>query len=287
LEFRLQLGDDHDQVLIDPGQLEIGLFNLVMNATDALRDRVGGVLTVAVSTIELSTSDTAFQELAPGRYVKITVIDNGAGMSEEVRARAFEPFFTTKDVGEGPGLGLSQTYGLVRQFNGAITLNSTPGVGTTATIYLPVVAPAGRPVQSEDMAVDASQQRSQSYANSRILVVEDDVLVREFVVQTLRSLGYEVLDAKNGDVGWEVLQNAGPFDLLCTDIVMPGTLNGLRLAEKGRANQPNLRIIYMSGYTGKALDGAVPFDVIPYLAKPFTGAELAASVERVLTGVGA
>lgn len=280
--LRLELGNIHDRLLIDPGQLELGLLNLVLNARDAMRGGAAGALTIALSAVHLAAPNARLGGIAPGRYVQIRITDTGIGMTEEVRARAFEPFFTTKDVGQGSGLGLSQTYGMVRQLRGAITLDSTYGQGTTATLYLPIAIPVAVPGPEAPRETVSTWRVSQS-SRGRILVVEDDELVRDFTAEILRDLGYEVLEAGDSDAGWEILATADRIDLLCTDIMMPGTMDGFQLAQKARRRRPDLRLVYMSGYPDKALETAKPANGnVPYIAKPFSGRELAEGVARAM-----
>lgn len=208
--------------------------------------------------------------------------DTGRGMTIMERARAFEPFFTTKGVGEGSGLGLSQTYGSVRHAKGTITLDSKPGHGTTVLIHLPVAVAAISERGSKQVVPFTPGQTART-GGGRILVVEDDELVRDCAVETLRDLGYEVLEAGDADAGWEILAAADRIDLLCTDVMMPGTMNGFELAQKARDRRPHLRLVYMSGYPDKALETGRPIDrQAPYLAKPFTGNDLAEGVQRAL-----
>jgi CheY-like chemotaxis protein len=282
--LRLDLGNVHEQVLVDPGQLELGLLNLVLNARDAMRSAPAGTLTIALSVVNLATPNPRLGGIAPGRYVQIRLSDTGVGMSEDVRERAFEPFFTTKSVGEGSGLGLSQTYGLVKQFKGAITLDSTVGAGTAVAIHLPVATPAAVPEREAARALASMPRLVGQAGRGRVLVVEDDALVRDFTAATLRDLGYEVLEAGDADVGWEILTTADRIDLLCTDIMMPGSMNGFQLAQKALGRRPDLRLVYMSGFPDKALESAKPVNGnVPYIAKPFSGGELAESLARAMT----
>jgi signal transduction histidine kinase/CheY-like chemotaxis protein len=286
--LKLDLGEVRDQLLVDRGQLELGILNLVLNARDAMRDadgHVAGELTLTVSTTDVATPNARLGGIAPGRYVRIAVTDTGAGMSEQVQARAFEPFYTTKGVGEGSGLGLSQTYGVVKQSGGAVVLNSDVGRGTTVTLYMPV-ASATAVAEREAARQLASLPRLAGAARTgRVLVVEDDELVRDFVVRTVRDLGYDVLEAGDGDAAWEIIAAADRIDLLCTDIMMPGSMNGFDLARRAREQRPDLRLVYMSGYPDKALESAKPTNGnVPYLAKPFRANDLAAGIKRAMEG---
>jgi signal transduction histidine kinase len=191
--LRLELGNVHERVLVDSGQLELGLLNLVLNARDAMRSTAAGTLTIALSVINLATPNPRLGGITPGRYVQIRLSDTGVGMSEDVRDRAFEPFFTTKSVGEGSGLGLSQTYGVVKQFKGAITLDSAVGAGTTITLHLPIATPMSVPEREAARDLATMPRLVGPAGRGRVLVVEDDALVRDFTTAILRDLGFEVL----------------------------------------------------------------------------------------------
>jgi CheY-like chemotaxis protein len=258
----------------------------VLNAREAMRGaggQVAGELTLTLTTSDVATPNARLGGIAPGRYVRITVKDTGIGMSEEVQARAFEPFYTTKGVGEGSGLGLSQTYGVVKQAGGAVLLESTVGRGTTVTLYLPAASAATLAEHEAARQIAALPRLAGSGHGGRVLVVEDDDLVRDFVVRTLRGLGYDVLEAGDGDAAWEIIAAADRIDLLCTDIMMPGSMNGFDLARRARAKRPDLRLVYMSGYPDKALESAKPANGnVPYLAKPFRANDLVAGIKRAM-----
>ena len=286
--LKLELADTREQVVIDRGQLELGILNLVLNAREAMRDangQVAGELALTLSTSDVATPNARLGGIAPGRYVRIAVRDTGAGMSDEVQARAFEPFFTTKGIGEGSGLGLSQTYGVVKQSGGAVLLESGVGRGTTVTLYLPVASATALAEREAARQLAALPRLGGGVRSGRVLVVEDDELVRDFVVRTVRELGYDVLEAGDGDVAWEIIAAADRIDLLCTDIMMPGSMNGFDLARRARERRPNLRLVYMSGYPDKALESAKPANGnVPYLAKPFRANDLAAGIKRAMEG---
>jgi CheY-like chemotaxis protein len=180
-------------------------------------------------------------------------------------------------------LGLSQAYGLVKQFKGAIALDSSFGDGTTVTLYLPVAMPEAALEGQEARNLISMRERVGRSRHGRILLVEDDQLVRDFTAEILRDLGYEVLEAGDADAGWEILATADRIDLLCTDIMMPGSMNGFQLAEKARGKRPDLKLVYMSGYPDKAFETAKPANgTVPFIAKPFTGGELAEGVARAM-----
>ena len=190
--LKLELADTREQVVIDRGQLELGILNLVLNAREAMRDangQVAGELALTLSTSDVATPNARLGGIAPGRYVRIAVRDTGAGMSDEVQARAFEPFYTTKGIGEGSGLGLSQTYGVVKQSGGAVLLESGVGRGTTVTLYLPVASATALAEREAARQLAALPRLGGGVRSGRVLVVEDDELVRDFVVRDGARLG--------------------------------------------------------------------------------------------------
>lgn len=244
---------------IDPGQLEVALLNLAINARDA---RAGsGRLTLETMNLVLDedTPSDHDEALPRGRYVAIMISDTGSGMTRTTLARAFEPFFTTKEVGKGSGLGLSMVYGFVRQSQGHVRITSEPGVGTVVTLYFPCATDMAPPAE----VVAVTPVRDEDAAGGqRILVVEDDPLVRGYVVNVLEGLGYHVTACENGAAGLRTLRGAAPFDLLFTDIVMPGGIGGQELAEAALLLRPGIRVLFTSGYNEEGLPmralGGVP-----------------------------
>jgi PAS domain S-box-containing protein len=246
LEIRTELGDNLWRVFADPAQLENALLNLAINARDAMPN--GGHLTIETSNARMDDAAVAGQlGLAPGDYLLVTVSDTGTGMDADTLAHAFEPFFTTKDVGKGSGLGLSMVYGFVTQSRGRVQIHSEPGRGTAVRIYLPRAA--------DDVALAKQEIRGGSLprGSERILAVEDNALVRDMVVMQLEHLGYRVVSAANGPEALEVLRRDSGFDLLFTDVVMPGGLDGRQLADEARKLVPGLRVIFTSGFAENAM----------------------------------
>ncbi|MBX9814705.1 MAG: PAS domain S-box protein [Sphingomonas sp.] len=261
---------------VDPGQLEVALLNLALNARDAMPS--GGKLTIGTANITLdSPIGEQADGIAPGQYVAVSVTDTGTGMTREVRQRAFDPFFTTKEVGKGSGLGLSMVYGFARQSGGAVTIDTALGHGTTVTLYLPrapgevVAAPRPRALPEAPTGTET------------VLVVEDDALVRNHVCALLRGLGYTVLTAADGREALRLIQCDTPIDLLFTDIVMPGGVDGNALAELARELRPDLRLLFTTGYAEDRPigggDGRRPARVVQ---KPYRRAELAAKIRAAL-----
>jgi PAS domain S-box-containing protein len=263
---------DELYVSADPGRLEQVLVNLAVNARDAMPD--GGTLSIEAATVEIEPGHAITRWSAlPGRYATLVVRDTGHGMDAHTLAHVFEPFFTTKDVGLGTGLGLSTVYGIVKQSGGWITLDSEPGGGTTATIYLPRVESVV-PVSEEPAAEPAA-------GSGRILLVEDEPVVRGLVAQMLEARGYDVVEAE-GPLEALELTDVDACDLLLTDVVMP-KMNGRELARRIRARTPSLHVVYTSGYAPEAvLDGGRLDAGEFFLQKPFTAADLGSIVREAL-----
>ena len=265
---------------IDRAQLETALVNLCLNARDAMPD--GGRLLIETHNVTLD-EDYAAQnpEAAPGQYVLLAVTDTGGGIPPGALDRVFEPFFTTKEIGKGTGLGLSMVHGFIKQSCGHIKIYSEVGHGTTIRCYLP----RG---DLERVAAVVPPAAVLSGGAERILVVEDDPQVRASVVQQLQSMGYAVSQASDGTAGVKAFEAASPpFDLLLTDVVMPGPFNGRALANEVAQRWPRTKVVFMSGYTeasivhqGRLAAGA------RLLSKPFRKADLAAIVRRTLDGAG-
>ena len=277
VELRTVTGAGMWRVEADPGQLENALLNLAVNGRDAMPD--GGKLTIETQNLRVDESyASAHSEVAPGQYVAITVTDTGTGMPPHVIARAFDPFFTTKEVGKGTGLGLSQVYGYVKQTGGHVKIHSEPGEGTTVRIYLPRSA---SDVIDDEPDGDSGAERGQP--SETILVVEDDDDVRSYTVESLRELGYRVLEAHDGPSALRLLdRQEAPILLLFTDVVMPG-MSGRELQEAALALQPGLRVLFTSGYARNAIDHGGRLDAgVKLLPKPFTLSELAAKIRDVL-----
>lgn len=270
------------RVHVDPQLLENAVLNLCVNARDAMPD--GGNLTVETSNTSLDEDYArAHSEVTAGQYVLISVSDTGVDISPEVIARAFDPFYTTKGLGRGTGLGLSQVFGFVKQSGGHIKIYSEVGQGTSVKIYLPRWT--GEAADGQPAAPTAQTPRAQDH--EIILIVEDEERVRHVTVDALRELGYTVVQASSGEEAIQQLTLQPRVDLLLTDIVMPG-MTGRVLADQVLADRPELRVLYMTGYTRNAVvhNGVLDFGVA-FLQKPFTTEQLARKVRDVLDGRGA
>jgi signal transduction histidine kinase len=265
--------------LVDPGQIENAILNLAINARDAMDGQ--GRLTVEAGNAMLD-EDYARQhaEVDAGQYVMVAVTDTGTGMTPEVMARAFEPFFSTKPEGKGTGLGLSMVYGLVKQSGGHAKIYSELGQGSTVKLYLP------RTLEGEEELVDIAASPVHG-GTETILVVEDDLEVRETTVALLADLGYRVLKAPDAAAGLAVIESGVPVDLLFTDVVMPGSMRSADLARRAQELIPGLPVLYTSGYTENAIVHGGRLDPgVELLAKPHTREALARRVRQLLaTGV--
>jgi PAS domain S-box-containing protein len=278
IEIESALARDLWNAEIDAAQLESALVNLAVNARDAMP--TGGRLVIETANATLDEDYAAKNpDVTVGDYVMLAVTDTGTGMPPDVLAKAFEPFFTTKEVGKGTGLGLSMVYGFIKQSNGHLTIYSEIGGGTSVKLFLPR-AKSGRQTSP------APRRAPMPGGSERVLVAEDDDDVRAGVVRQLRSLGYDVSEAADGSAALAALE-AGllPYDLLLTDVVMPGPINGKALADEAARRWPGTKIVFMSGYTEDAIsyNGRLESGVL-LLTKPFSKRDLAAMIRRALDG---
>jgi signal transduction histidine kinase/CheY-like chemotaxis protein len=260
----------------DSTELETAILNLAVNARDAMPD--GGKLTIEANNSYLDEEYCRQNpDVRPGQYVQISVSDTGTGMSGEVLARAFEPFFTTKDSGQGTGLGLSQVYGFVKQSGGHVKIYSEVGEGTTVKIYLARFT-AGAPDEEtpEPQIVNHS-------SGECVLLVEDDDDVRNYLAETLHSANYKVIVAANGEKAVEAMDSySGKIDLLLTDVVMPG-MNGRRLAEQAITRRPDMKVLFMTGYSRNAIVHQGRLDPgVELVQKPITGEHLTVKIRAML-----
>ena len=275
IELVFAPAEDLGSVTVDPGQIEQVIMNLAVNARDAMPE--GGKLTIETRNAELDDAYAAqHPSVRPGPHVMLAISDTGAGMDEATRAYIFEPFFTTKERGKGTGLGLSTAHGIVEQSGGSIRVDSEVGEGTTFTIYLPRVAEAARDDRPARAVTPAR-------GTETILVVEDEQALRKAIKRILESAGYTVLAAANGGEALLLLEHhEGPVYLMLTDLVMPG-LSGRELAQRLARMRPDVKVLYMSGYSD---DTVVPHGVLDegthFVGKPFTIEELTRKVREVL-----
>jgi nitrogen-specific signal transduction histidine kinase/CheY-like chemotaxis protein len=284
VQIRIVHGKGLWRAFTDAAQMESTLLNLAINARDAMPE--GGVLSIETRNVgrddpelaSLVVPDETGQVTPPDDYVLVAVSDTGTGMDEETRGRAFEPFFTTKDVGKGSGLGLSMVYGFVKQLRGLIRIESAPGRGTTVKLYLP------RAPQAETGMAEARQPRPMVGGSEKILLVEDNDLVREQCAIQLKRLGYHVLAAEDGQQAMAILESEQGIRLLFSDVSLPKGINGPELAARARALHPGLPVLLSSGYAG----GRIEIDNlgmrVAVLSKPYYQDQLAAVIRDLLAG---
>lgn len=277
IQVELRLAKDNTVVFADRNQVENVLLNLVINARDAMPE--GGRLTISTGNQILDEDYTAMNpEVEPGRYVAIAVTDSGRGMSAEQIERAFEPFYTTKEEGKGTGLGLSMAYGFAKQSAGHLKIYSELGIGTTVRLYLPIdesaAGPGIAPAEGGETAVSGT---------GTILVVEDSSMVRALVVKQLGRLGYDTVEAENGPAAMEILQSDTAIDLLFTDMIMPGGMTGVQLAEQAVACRPELKTLFTSGYAHKGIAHQDRFEGdFHILPKPYRLVELSKKIREII-----
>jgi len=280
IEIESMLAPDSAPALIDPSQLSTAILNLALNARDAMPD--GGKLTLETRNIVLDDNYAGMNnDVTPGHYVMIAVSDTGVGIPARLIDKVFEPFFTTKDVGKGSGLGLSMVYGFVKQSNGHIKIYSEEGHGTTVKLYLPQAAGVAGVADAlaGEQGLPAFERGDKS-----ILIVEDDALVREYVVTQISNLGYKTLAASNAMEALAIINGPDPIDLLFTDVIIPGGMNGRQLAAEALLRRPGLKILYTSGYTENAIvhHGRLDAGVL-LLPKPYLSSDLARMIRTALT----
>jgi signal transduction histidine kinase len=268
IRIETALGSSGAPAMADPTQLELAILNLAINARDAMP--AGGTW-----RIETFSFDGAIADLTDDRWVVIAIRDTGEGMSPDTLARVFEPFFTTKEAGKGSGLGLSQVYGFAKQSGGSVTIDSTPGAGTTVRIVLPRAM--GQIATVTPLRPDLAAHRP----GARILVVDDDEDVRVTIVELLQQVGYRVIAAPDGATALNLLQNEPGIDLLVTDVAMPG-IDGLETARRARLQRPDLRVLFVSGYADLAQFGSNLADE-DVLRKPYRLSELATRIDQALS----
>jgi len=275
VELRLDLARDLGSVSADPSQIEQVLMNLVVNSRDAMPR--GGWVTIETANVDLDDLYAGRHiTVKPGSYVLLAVSDNGSGMDAATQARLFEPFFTTKGAGRGTGLGLSTVFGIVKQSGGSIAVYSEPGRGTSFKVYLPRI--------DQPAALEAESSESKAWRGSEtILLVEDDDMVRSLVRETLERHGYKVLDAAGPMQARRIAEkHRGVIHLLITDVVMP-KVSGRELADQMVHDRPDLKVLYMSGYTDSAVvNSGILTREVAFLQKPFTPAALIEKVRDVL-----
>jgi len=276
IEITPLLAEDAWTALADPNQLTTAVLNLAINARDAMPN--GGKLALETGNVFLDENYAGMHsEVIPGNYVMIAVSDTGAGIPAALLERVFEPFFTTKEVGRGTGLGLSMVFGFVKQSGGHIKIYSEEGHGTSVKIYLP------RATGLQQTPAEARVSANIEGGNETVLVVEDDALVRRYVMTQIESLGYTTLEAANASDALRIIDDVPAIDLLFTDVIMPGPMNGRQLVDEALNRRPGLKTLYTSGYTENAIvhHGRLDSGVL-LLAKPYRKSELARMIRLAL-----
>jgi len=275
LEFHLDPGVH--PIHVDAAQLESAMLNLVVNARDAMPQ--GGVIAITSKNVHCGSQAVAGKGVDPGAYVQIGVTDQGTGMDQDTLDRVFEPFFTTKEVGKGSGLGLAQVYGFIRSAGGFVAIDTEKGRGTTVRLLLPR--------SSERISHDHASSTGQlplrpAATGETVLLVEDDEQVLAMAVESLEELHYRVIVARDAREALAHLRGPGRIDIMFSDVVMPGGMNGAQLANQARTLRPELKVLLTSGYVGEAEDAEVLDKDMPLLTKPYRRDELAEKLRLVL-----
>ncbi|HEY3161059.1 MAG TPA: ATP-binding protein [Vicinamibacterales bacterium] len=276
IDLRIVCETDLPPIRADLSQLESALVNLVVNARDAMPR--GGRLTIETSVVTLDNDYCSTHVgVRAGRYARLSVSDNGIGMSQEVQSRIFEPFFTTKEAGKGSGLGLATVYGIVKQSGGNIWVYSEEGLGTTFKMYLPV------DVMEAAAAAPAEPVRGQwSKGTEAVLLVEDAPMIRRLARQIMVRAGYTVIEAGDANQAMDLVKTHSKIDVLLTDLIMPGP-SGVELADQLKASRPGIRVLFMSGYTDNAIvRNGMLGESAAFLQKPFTPQELLRKLRNVI-----
>jgi signal transduction histidine kinase/FixJ family two-component response regulator len=272
IALTLTVAPDLPPAVMDPHQVELAILNLAINARDAMPD--GGAIDIEVREEQAAAGNSS--QLKPGRYLRVRVSDTGSGMDAQTLSKAIEPFFSTKPAGKGTGLGLSMTHGLALQLGGGLSLNSQPGRGTTATLWLPVADAAALPAKPPETNVTVNRI-------AKILIVDDDPLVAMSTVDMLNDLGHAVTEANSGERALKWLDTGLQIDLMVTDQAMPG-MSGIELADLVRKRRPGLPILLVTGYADLPACQAAK---LPRLPKPYSQAQLQASIEQLLAATHA
>jgi PAS domain S-box-containing protein len=283
VEIKISHKDGLCNARIDPTQAELAIINVLLNARDAMPN--GGTVSIEVAGRSIEPGDKGFGELEPGDYVMLTITDAGTGMTPEVLARVTEPFFTTKDQGKGTGLGLSMVFGFMKQSGGALRLYSEEGFGTTVRMLFPCAA-----AKADPQGAKPSRNLADKHGSETVLVVEDQTDVGDYAEAVLTDFGYTVLRADNADAALEVLEGIDAIDLLFSDLIMPGGMNGVMLAREVKRRRPRMRVLLTTGYAESSIERVdargAEFELIQ---KPYKRTELATKVRLVIdgpTGVG-
>jgi CheY-like chemotaxis protein len=282
LEIAFDLDAAVGPVRVDPAQFEAAVLNLIVNARDAVDGGPDSARIEVVSrNVSLDAAQVADQGVAPGPYVQVSVVDRGSGMDEATLQHVFEPFFTTKDVGKGSGLGLAQVYGFARSAGGFVSIESEPGRGTAVSLFLPRSnEAAGEDLSAAPIAGVALRPAG---AGETVLLVEDDEQVLGMAIESLEELRYNVVVARNAAEALLYLRGSGRIDVMFSDVVMPGGMNGAQLAAEARRARPDLKVLLTSGYIADLDEGqTLAQGSLPVLGKPYRREDLARTLRQVL-----
>jgi CheY-like chemotaxis protein len=279
VKLNVRLDPNLDPALLDQQQFQAALLNLAGNSRDAMPN--GGTLSITTENIIVTQEDIAnVAEGKTGRFLKIGIADTGIGMHQSTASRAFEPFYTTKEVGKGTGLGLSQVYGFAQQAGGFCRIKSSLGKGCTVEIYLPRSADSRALLNEHKNAVPLQR----AINGEVVLIVEDEEAVRDIACESLQILGYGVLSAPDARIALDILRTTTRIDVLFSDIVMPGGMNGAQLASEARKIKPNLKVLLTSGYIATATGGVRELpEGVPLLRKPYMREDLAAKLQLIMS----
>jgi two-component system cell cycle sensor histidine kinase/response regulator CckA len=279
VELVVKHGRNLGPIRADPGQLEQVIINLAVNARDAMAGKGGGTLTIQTYSVKADKVAELGSDILPvADYSALSVTDTGTGIPPSVLGKIFEPFFTTKEVGKGTGLGLSTVYGIVKQSGGFIFADSKVGEGTRFVIYLPVHREEGRAAKSRKTE---KAKKDELWGSGTVLLVEDEPTVRSVAERALTRHGYTVVTADNGEDALEILAKGEKFDLLISDVVMPG-MDGPTMVREARESRPDLKILFMSGYAEEQLRKSIDLENVNFLPKPFSVTELAEAARRAV-----
>tara|TARA_R110002073_G_scaffold131684_2_gene278376 strand:- start:2030 stop:3166 length:1137 start_codon:yes stop_codon:yes gene_type:complete len=284
IEMRYDIDSSLPNVLVDRSGLENVILNLAINSAHAMPD--GGKFVISSQLLHLNEDNPAVEveKMSPGMYVQISITDTGVGMSKETLSRAFEPFYSTKERDKGSGLGLAMVYGFAKQSGGNVQISSEVGKGTRIEIFLPASQ-----VEAEKVSTNRNPEKGLvGKASGKVLIVDDEVDLLEVTSSYVRDLGFKVLPAVDGNLALELLEENPDIEYLLTDVVMPGGINGVSLAQQVRKRLPNIKILYMSGFpSGVIADkSGIELDA-PLLTKPFSFEELISAMDDLICEVAA
>jgi CheY-like chemotaxis protein len=277
ITLRFDLDAGIHPIRVDAAQLESAILNLVVNSRDAMPQ--GGTISITSKNVHCGSEAVAEKGVSPGAYVQISVTDEGTGIDQNTLDHVFEPFFTTKEVGKGSGLGLAQVYGFIRSAGGYVAIKSKKGRGTTVQLFLPR---SDERLSESHLHSSGQLPLRRAATGETVLLVEDDEQVLNMAVESLEELQYRVVVARDARQALDHLHGTERIDIMFSDVVMPGGMNGAQLAVEARALRPDLKVLLTSGYVGEGGDGEFYEKNLPVLSKPYRRDELAEKLRLVL-----